>query len=681
MHSGNNTFNSVIKYLNKLGYKTEMIDYKGLGYPDNGIDLVININKNQRIAVEIKTNSDLYNTDTSDISYHNVARKLQRTATDIGAEYYLVTDGFHALWLKTADNGRPKVISTVYASDLEESILSYSEQVDMIIKNASNYLKQFPITRNAGYDMSLAIYGKLKKDLYNDNSLLLSNSELNISNDSCFEKENLLKQLINSWNNINFIDNKLKVIQTIDNYLENSIYDFEVPRWLADFMVSLYPENKKKNNALDMFSRYGSLISSALKGGWKNVEGYYSNKENEYWIRSQILLSNGKVNIRTLESALSDKINENIHKQFDCVFMIPPFTSKLASEKEYFEILLNQALKRTKKNGYMIILIPNKMLSSMHFEKFRKSLMQETNIKGIFNLNQHALGPHSSILTSILVVEKNSTQSLGTFICSIEKDPSINSGNNSLSAIQKNWKAYNQEITISQGVTGFITNQLNSENFHYSNYFNNTNELEMDEFSSNIRVIPLIQIAKIIKRGRPYKKYKSTEIPYLSPSAVREMKLQESELSFTGSELEPKNPVFVEDEDIIINIIGSQSGSTAIVEKEFIGLGINQNLILIRPDMDLIDPYYLALAINSEYVQSQLQNISKGTVIPSLNLRSIESLYIPIYSLEMQKNISTRYKNMLHEIEKKEHELNIAKQKLKVILHEIGEEGKNEILS
>lgn len=666
-------YNKVIEYLKSLGYGMEMVAYDFVSPSYGHIDLVVKLSNQILIAIEIKLNSDIFKISPSEVSYHPVARQIQRLAIDVGSKYFFVTNGDSVLWLKTADNGRPQVIQPVNASDAINKKLSDLEFVEAIINNAVGFLKNYPVTGELSFDLSLVIYVKLRLDLglkYDrEVDYFIDRSKIEKSSS---DKQSTLFKILDNWRGINFFNNKTEVFTIIDKYLEKDRFEWKIARWLADFMITLYPENEPKENILDLFSRYGVLISSAYGKGWKNVNGFYFNKSNEYWIKIQQILSSGKESlIEFAPNLLTDDFEANSKSNFDCVVLTPPFGLKTNDEKkDSVEILLSKALSKTKKGGYVISIVPDGFLLSNRYSKFRWSIIENANIKGIINLPKKAFTPTAFISTSIIIIQNGYNKSQGTFFASFNDLPDLDK--NPITSILNNWEAFCKLKEFDFGKYGFLVEKLNPDNLHFSNYWIKGVQDEKEILQNAFQILPVKEVAKQIQRGKPYKKDKNEQIPFIAPAAVRPMNLLDEELSYTSKQLEPPNPIRVYENDIVINIIGSYRGSAALIDKNYNGYGLNHHLIVLRPNLNIVNPYYLAIALNSDYVQNQLKEVSRGGVIQALSLQSFESIYLPIPSMQIQEKICENYTTTLQEVYRKEKELNILRQKLNTIVSKIG---------
>ena len=77
----------------------------------------------------------------------------------------------------------------------------------------------------------------------------------------------------------------------------------------------------------------------------------------------------------------------------------------------------------------------------------------------------------------------------------------------------------------------------------------------------------------------------------------------------------------------------------------------NGNLYIIRLDTSIIDPYFAAAFLSSEDGKEILERYVVGTTIPSLPLKNLKNIQIPVPPMEKQRVIAGAYQSSLDEIE------------------------------
>ena len=94
--------------------------------------------------------------------------------------------------------------------------------------------------------------------------------------------------------------------------------------------------------------------------------------------------------------------------------------------------------------------------------------------------------------------------------------------------------------------------------------------------------------------------------------------------------------------DILFTTIG-HLGSAAVVPKGFGEANINQNLVRIKVNENLIDPYYLAAFLNSSFVRRQIDCLFTGNIQRILTYPKIKKIKIIKAAEEFQKRIRKWY--------------------------------------
>ncbi|WP_116787002.1 restriction endonuclease subunit S [Flavobacterium psychrotrophum] len=684
MRTESEIYLDVIKYLNHLGYGAETIEYKIRTPSDSNVDLLVTSNGDNLIAVEIKQQIDIFDLNSSDIGYQPAIRQLQRVANELKANVFMISNGVNFMWFKTGDSGRPIIIEPIVFREIHNKKLSDTEFLYALMEHVSSFLENFPITGDLSFDLSLAIYSKISSDLNLPFDISYDYLKTNFRTEDFVESKDIIKQILERWEDLDFSESRLEVLAYIEKFHSKNKIDWQVPRWLADFLISFYPEDYPKDEALDLFSKSGILMSSAYLNGWEKVNSSYFNKSNEFWIKSKELLSGGKKdNSEFNPNLLLSEQFDNSDGTLNCVFLAPPFGLKFDSNesslKDSVELLIHKALDKAKIGGYVIAIVPDGILLSSRNRKFRQFLKQYNSVKGIINLSIDTFKPYTSVSTSILIIQKGVDED-STFFASLEEIPLRNKRSN-LENIKTEWKSFLHQGALSNTKNGFISNELNIENFHFSNYWLKNNPNEFQNLQNGFENVPLKELIYELKRGNPIKQDKLEEIPFITPASVRSMKLLQEGISFTNSKNFSKNITRVFKDDILINIISTQRGSAALVTDEFEGLPVNQHIIVIRPNIRLIRPLYLAIAMNSEYVQKQLQEGSTATVIPALSIQSFESIYIPVPPFFIQDEICDNYNDIANKIFQTEKELSKHSLNLKNILLNLGKEDFDDSVS
>ncbi len=662
-------YSEIKKYLESLGYPGTSIfpeyDIRG-----SKIDAVVKSKDKVLIAIEIKGNGVVKSITTSEIGYHPITRNLQKMAVELEAKYYLLSDGERHIWLQTGRNGRPEKTIAIPYKQLNENTLSEFEFTKALLEHTSQYIQNFPLTGDHLYDISIVIYTKLSQDISGQGVFatnlrdIIGPHHIDEKYPSNYAPEEILKEALERLKDIDLIDNRVAVFEFIDAFFEASRKEWNVPRWMADFMVSLL--NKDKQSViLDLFSRNGMLTSAAYLKGFQQVISYYTSHKELYWIKIQQILGNRKgAEIKFEPGLFKGDFSSVPSNSVDAVLLAPPFNLKF---KDYHDselgrkgikdgntLFLEAALNATNNEGQVVAIVPDGFLLSGQYKNSRTYFQSALEV--IISLPDSAFKPYSAVKTSLVVLGKNrSLKQEKVFMASLNKvpnaDPLYNEYGDAIKPILDNLNAFRTGKEITSSEAGFVVKQLNVENFHVSKYWLDEGFKSSDNVQSGFFTLPLKELVKSISRGSAIVKDPDGGIPYISPAVVRELQLNKEKLSYTTDEKLINNKIKkVSVNDVLVNIIGPYRGNAALVSNEFEGMAVNHHLAIIKGNTDLILPGYLAVVLNSQFVQDQLHDQTSGTVIPALNLSSFEQIVLPVPNLETQKQIYEEYTQRLGEL-------------------------------
>jgi hypothetical protein len=687
-------YNEIKKYLESLGYPSTSI-FPEYNIRGSKIDVVVKSKDKVLIAIEIKENSAVKPITVSEIGYHPITRSLQKIAFELKAKFYLLSDGEQHIWLKTGQSGRPEKTVAIPYNQLNAHTLSEFEFTGAVLKNVSQYIQNFPITGDHQYDISIVLYAKLCLDVEKQGSLPINVQDIigahyiNEKSPSNYAPEEILKEALERLKDIDLIDNRIAVFEFIDDFFDASRKEWNVPRWMADFMVSLIHKDKQ-SNICDLFSRSGILTSAAYLRGFQHVSSYYTSHKELYWIKVQQILGNRKESeVKFEPGLLKGDFGFVSSNGMDAVLLAPPFNLKFEDNhdsdfgqkgiKDGNTLFLEVALEMTNNAGQVIAIVPDGFLLSGLYKRSRRYF--QSIVEAIIGLPEGAFKPYSAVKTSLVVLRKDrSLNHENVFMASLNKVPDTNpllyEYDDAIKHILNNLGAFRTGKEITASEEGFVVKKLDAENFHVSKYWLNERAKSSDVVQFGFATLPLKEVIKSISRGSPIVRDPDGQVPYINPAVVRELRLNKEKLSYTTEKNLANNKikqVFLN--DVLVNIIGSYRGNAALVSKEFEGMAVNHHLAIIKANTDLILPGYLAVVLNSQFVQDQLHDQASGTVIPALNISSFEQIVLLVPNLETQEQIYEEYALRLNELATIQTRAKILEGEISQRLSNLGKEG------
>lgn len=103
--------------------------------------------------------------------------------------------------------------------------------------------------------------------------------------------------------------------------------------------------------------------------------------------------------------------------------------------------------------------------------------------------------------------------------------------------------------------------------------------------------------------------------------------------------------------DLIISKNGSPFKVAVAEVPEGQTILANGNLYIVRLNTERVDPYYVAAFLSSEDGKEVLSRMAVGTVIPSLPIKNLKLVEIPLPLMEQQREVANEFLSHLDEIE------------------------------
>ncbi len=94
---------------------------------------------------------------------------------------------------------------------------------------------------------------------------------------------------------------------------------------------------------------------------------------------------------------------------------------------------------------------------------------------------------------------------------------------------------------------------------------------------------------------------------------------------------------------------------------------VGGNLYVVELDAEKMDPYFLKAWLDSPQGKAALEQLSVGSVIPTLPIEMLRSLTVPLPAMDVQKRIAERYRTTLQKLRKTQKKLDALRQELETI--------------
>lgn len=146
--------------------------------------------------------------------------------------------------------------------------------------------------------------------------------------------------------------------------------------------------------------------------------------------------------------------------------------------------------------------------------------------------------------------------------------------------------------------------------------------------------------------------FSTTGVPFLKGEDVlgKEINFSVANTFINEASHQVLNRSALEYGDVLITIAGTIGRIGFIAEKDRVA-NCNQAVAFARPDLEKIDPEWLCYLFQSPSFQSKFAEFVAGGAIPNVNLQQIRSLEIPCMGVDQQRQIASRLKAQLAEVE------------------------------
>ncbi len=149
--------------------------------------------------------------------------------------------------------------------------------------------------------------------------------------------------------------------------------------------------------------------------------------------------------------------------------------------------------------------------------------------------------------------------------------------------------------------------------------------------------IELSSVVKIFKNSLSVKSKTDTgDIAIINASNISDNGIDYEHLNFVSNTDEKHSKYFLQENDILLLAKGADNKVSVFKEQKFQCVPSN-SLIVLRPDTNKINPFFLSAFLQSSTGKTLLNNIKTGVASPTITLKNLSSLQIPSWSLSEQE--------------------------------------------
>ena len=267
------------------------------------------------------------------------------------------------------------------------------------------------------------------------------------------------------------------------------------------------------------------------------------------------------------------------------------------------------------------------MLFSHSARRFREDLLWKTHVKGVATLKQSVFG-HSVMPAAVIILDDKASEAWLTTAENLDQLIELFCEN-----FKDGWKVYH-------------TDSISSENM-LPEYYNGDDKI-IEEKLSKREVKELGEVATIIVgKGARRVDYSDKGIPYLRARDIKDGKVQTSKVYISSDNVAAYSRQLLQEGDILLTKHFGQNKLAIVTEDDIPAIASNM-LFIIRP-FEVSEGYlykYLTSKTGQEIFNKQIKRIQKGVTVPSVALRDLIHVKVPVLdestmqSIECMDNIS-----------------------------------------
>lgn len=709
---------AVTAYLIGLGFDESSIASEvGTGRKER-IDFVI-YRKDQRplAIIELKARGKDYpKSKDSKLRFHPFVRQAQFLADELKAPYYSVSDGFSFYWFTTDSSGWPRLLEhPITPSITHERESTESSQEDLT--RSLQELQQFLFWRGGTArpeETAIVILAKLMSELGND---ALSNTIIDFREQTSMPLLSEIGFSPSIWNLVRphrigkSLSDALKVIShinftSIEPRIVLSTFDktilgyqadrgpWRIDRWLADFMAQL-ARSVEARSVLDLSASYGDILAAVrLNNPNAELAGIIRHPLSALWAQiQQLLLKNmGRV-IFSGDQIPRQVMMQEVIPQPDCIITAPSFGAKVQEEydrsilsesgvRHVEDLILELALEWVAPNGRIVILVPDGLLFAGGKRQLtRHFILNNSSLRAVISLAPGLLSSTSVLKSSVLVLENKALADLPVFVANLdsfeEQDTFDSREISSVREVLDQFWEFESGLTISRSTPlrksrVLQSAQLDPNDLTAAHYLSATLE---EKQRSRYPILSLERVAKKLTRGRSIRLRENGEVPVIGPAVIRSLELDRAAIRMASRvELLPNAPT-VDSGDVLLNLIGTHLGEASLADPEMAGIYISQHVALVRPNTSVIEPEYLAIALNSKDARQQIEKLFTGALIKGLPLHRLKQLTIPVPDLDTQREIIAAIRKVKQELDDAKRHAKVLESKYLELVRTVTSEG------
>lgn len=668
-----------------LGYPTELIQREYLTSRNARLDLVVVLDGQIRIVCEAKR-LDKLSQDAKLLPFDALIRQVQFAAIEVGARFFLVSDGQQMLWFETDESGRPlpltmpKTYRDMANGGGDRQLLA--SRIAGARRTLRNILELSRQQRWPHEALALVLYAHLQRRRGRERfcELLIGSSSSQMtsvlvqpkwsdSSDYGFLKvlssiarkdlfpSHVFEKLLDLLDGMALDElaptDTLRLFDDILGRYPTSSSATRLPRWIADLLVRL-AGIEPGDRVFDLHCGLGNLSAAVRLAGNtppSQMLLFAHHATDAIWTGVQQLVFGAELPSLSIGNPL-ESMRHTDHKDglADRILLAPPFGRILQHElfgaprsgvQSREEIYLHHALERLSPTGRIVALLPNGPLSNSDRSQLRELLLSN-GLQSVIDVG--SFQRDSGVAASIVVLDRSAPPKDGLFFAKAQNRQQQDCFDCTtlpeLSHVLQRFELWMQGHDIGSDDLGLTATATPAQGF-LSAGPHLARQAQLQLSLASFEHHSLESLALVTRGGTIRRSKDAGDVVFIGPGAVRPLEIQLDPLDRADAAEVQQYPKAVASEgDIVLNGLSTYLGAAALIENG--RFPINRHIFRIRANSALVLPEYLAIAINSRYVHEALIAGSSGSVMTMMRLDVLKQILIPVPPRDIQAEIVRR---------------------------------------
>lgn len=410
---------------------------------------------------------------------------------------------------------------------------------------------------------------------------------------------------------------------------------------------------KDSDRIMDCCANDGSFTFNCFKDYPNNKYSLIEyNFEKTQLLKIMELLSNKQMDIKQLNSLLNEE-DRKFDYYFDKCFLVPPFGYRgpklLQSYARCFNdcikpststewIFVEKMLRDMNMNGKMAVLLPEGRLYAFADKSYREFLLRNGFIEGIIKLPRYTLR-NTGLLVSLLIISHDNKK-----VRLLDASEMFTqTGNRTNNMIELNVDSILNEYYSDNCKTYDIDELLKKDTLSVDKILIGQKEIKYARPIEEICEDIIQATQSTFKNFESYIANEETDYQLLSASDIENGFIKWDELKYVNPVSKVYDKNIIQKNDVIITS-KSLKVKIAVVEEEIknkiIAIG---GLLIIRPNLNECNPYYLKMYLESKTGQEILKSVQVGNTITNISKNALAKLTISMPKKEIQDKFVKKY--------------------------------------